>query len=178
MTLQAYCMVKGRCITHPTVFRASPEAELPWFCMDARRKVLNMTYFLFEPGTSKPFATLTCRRKGCWRILDTTDREVCSFADGSGWVHKAGQALLGGSPDEYLVLAEQSVVAHIHEEPRPEADKPAENQGFLRRMLKAFMRTSDWVMLLEPNATTLDHRLLLAGMILLIEHTIPMARCD
>lgn len=177
LTLLAYCLVKGRCITHPTVFRTSPEAE-SWFRMDAKRKVLNMTYFLFEPGTSKPFATITCRGKGCWRILDATDREACYFADGSTWADTTGQVLLGGSPDRYLVISERSALAHIRMEPRPEPGQPAENQGFLKRALKAFLRKSDWVMTLEPSAVNLDHRLLIAGMILLIEHTISMARSN
>jgi len=178
MDLVAYCLVKGMCITHPTVFQKTPEDQTAWFHMQAERKILNRAYFLYEPERSAPFATVTSRGKGLWRILDDAERQVCRFVDQSSTGEKVAEAVLGGSPDRYAVLGAERVLARIRMEPRPDTEPPSQEPGFLKRVFKKFMRPSDWVMALEPGSVLMDHRALLAGMILLIEHTISMAKSN
>jgi hypothetical protein len=178
MNLVAYCLVKGMCITHPTVFQETPEASTPWFHMVAERKILNRAYFLFEPEWTSPFATVTSRGKGHWRILDDAERQVGVFVDQSSTGEKVAEAVLGGSPDTYAVVYGERVLAHIRMQPRPETELPSREPGFLKRVFKKFMQPSDWVMVLEPGSAGMDHRPLLAGMILLIEHTISMAKSN
>lgn len=178
MVLLAYCLVKGKCITHPTIFRSTPEAEQPWFRMEAERKVLNRTYYLFDHSDVKPFATITQKGRGLWRVLDDSDRERCVFVDSSTSGEKAADIILGGSPDRYAVTTGDRIWARIRMEPRPEEKPTSHDQGFLKRILKRITRRSEWVLALEPETTGLDHRTLLAGMILLIEHTIAGHRSD
>ena len=174
----AYCQVKGKCITHPTIFRSAPETESAWFRMEAKRKILNMTYFLYESSEATPFATITQKGKGLWRALDGADREQCRFVDSSTKGEKTAEILLGGSPDRYAVVAAERVLARIRMEPRPEEEPTSQDQGFLKRIFKTITRKSDWVMALEPTSADVDHRTLIAGMILLIEHTIAGHKSD
>jgi hypothetical protein len=176
MDLIAYCLVKGRCITHPTIFKPTAEEEDPLFRMEAKRKVLNRTYYLFDPLGTRPFATIAQGGKGLWRVLDDTDRERCVFVDSGTKGEKVAEAVLGGSPDRYAVIAGDRVLAQIRMEPRPEKESSLEDRGFFKRIVKAVTRRSDWVMALEEQSTGVDHRTLIAGMILLIEQTIAMSR--
>ena len=176
MDLVAYCLVKGKCITHPTIFQSSVEEEQPLFRMEAKRKILNKTYFLFDPLGARPFATIAQGGKGLWRILDDEGREQYAFVDSSTTGEKVGAAVLGGSPDRYAVIAGDRVIAQIRMETRPENESSDGNPGFLKRIVKAITKRSDWVMALEAEATDVDHRTIIAGMILLIEQTIAMRR--
>jgi hypothetical protein len=179
MDLLGYCQVKGKCITHPTMFRSSPEAGTEWFRMEAKGKFLNMTYFLFEPDGPEPFATITQKGKGLWRVLDKAGQEHCRFVDCRSMGEKTAEALLGGSPDDYAITSGGDLVlARIRMEPRPDEESGVQEQGFLRRIFKNFTRKSDWIMALEPESAETDRRPLIAGMILLIEHTIAGHKSD
>jgi hypothetical protein len=100
------------------------------------------------------------------------DRELCRFVDPTKIGEKILRETLGGSADAYVALRDREVLAEIRQEPRPGKEESCQNQGILKRLAKWITTRSDWVLDIRPGALALDRRPLLAGMILLLEHTI------
>ncbi len=136
MHLIGSCQAVGKCIKAPTCFRRASEKDTDWFCMKPKGKLLNLTYFLFDPDGSSPFFTVTGRGGAKWRVLNDADRELCRFVDPTKIGEKILRETLGGSADTYVVLRDREVLAEVRQEQRLEKEESCQNQGILKRLAK------------------------------------------
>lgn len=165
------CDTEGHCIKRPTEFMAAPDDAEPTFTMTAKGKIMNMTYFVDEGRDGRRIGTIHGKGVGfAWKVLDAAEDELMRFVDPSSMKEAFVRDILGGSPDRYAVIQGGRVLARIRREPRPE--KPGLPGGW-RAVVRRILKLHDWT--LQPEVVVEDpvvRKLLVAGMILLIEHQI------
>ncbi len=171
------CHVVGNCLGGTSTFHASREDPQVLFRIEPRRKVLNLTYTVSEGEAGPPIATLKLFASRGMQVRDAGGRELFQVVDPQGKLDKFMQTVLEGCCSAYAIVDdERRIIGHFERRERPEVSSEAPaRKGFIGRLLndvaKALLR--DWCARLEGDGKALvDHRPLLAGLVVLIEQSI------
>lgn len=168
------CHVVGGCLGGTSTFHASREDEAVLFRLEPKRKVLNLTYYVYEGETGPRIATIEVFMSRGMKVRGPNGNEQYRVVDPQGKLDKFMQAVLEGACGEYALLADERVIGQFGRRDRNE-EPETRRKGLLGKLLKglakAFLR--DWCVELEDEGKLIDdHRPLLAAMILMQEQTI------
>jgi hypothetical protein len=166
--------VAGNCLGGTTRFHASGEDPRVSFRLEPKRKFMNLTYFVGEGEGGPVIATIRLKASRGMQVTSPTGEDVFSIVDPAKPFDKFMQTVLGGCCTEYAVAAGREVVGEIERRRRPvsEGVQPAGPFGRLRRKIFGAIAMEWCVELAGDGSCILDHRPLLAAMILLQEQTI------
>ena len=132
-----------------------------------------MTYFVSVPGQSEVKATIELFVSRGMRVFSDDESELFRVVDSRAPLDKFMTDALEGACTSYNIACNESCVGDFKNHKRP-SKKTNQAKGFIRRSIgKLLGPGSDWCLDLGDNAHHIvDHRPLLATMVLLLEHTI------
>lgn len=159
------CDTFGHCISAPTVFLRRSKERPVQFVMEARGRLLNITYDLRATADALPFAVIRGERSGGWRISSTSGREILRIVDSDRWKKTLTLRSKDSPPDRYAVYRGGTFVARIrHSVP---VGRRSSGRSQRQRILG---KRNDWVAAFEPGyGIEVDRRLLWAVLVLLNE---------
>lgn len=128
---------------------------------------MNATYFL-DDASGNRFSIITLKGVGSrWKILDANDNEVFRVVDPASWKEAMVRDILGGLPDSFAEIQNDTFVARVSKEDLVEAarTKPRNKLGkFLDKVLSSRATT---LRIEEGQQPSIDTRMLAAVMTLL-----------
>lgn len=172
------CHVVGSCLGGTTTFHRSREDEEVLFRLEPKRKVLNLTHYVSEGEHGPRIATVELFASRGMKVRNPDNRELYRLVDPQGKLDKFMQTVLEGACSECALVADGKMIGQFGRRGRPEGSAPA-RKGLLGIVLKSLTKVllRDWCVELEDGGKGIDdHRPLLAGMILMLEQTIPNDR--
>jgi len=170
------CHVIGNCLGGTSTFHAGEKDSEVLFEMRPKRKILNLTYFIFESLVDTPLATIRLYAGRGMKVTDAHGRESFEVIDPQGKLDRFMQNLLEGCCSRYAIVAGDRIIGGFERRDRPENRQP-EPKGFVRKLFKRTIGSlvRDWCVEIEDGVAGLvDRRVLIATMILLQEQTIRM----
>jgi hypothetical protein len=135
---------------------------------------MNLTYIVAEGDRSPVIATIHLKASRGMKVTGPAGEDDYSIVDPARPFDKFMQDVLGGCCTEYAVLAGRDIIGAIERRRRPmrERAQPTGFIGRLRRKISQAMEIHWCVELAGDGSCIIDHRPLLAAMILLQEQTI------
>jgi len=168
------CHVVGSCLGGTTTFHETADEEEVLFRLDAKRKWLNLTYYVCEGASGPRIATLELFASRGMKVSGPDGGEQYRVVDPQGKLDKFMQDVLEGACGEYALVSDDRVIGQFGRRDRAEEARPTRKGllGWVSRGLSK-MLSRDWCVELEDEGKGIDdHRPLLAGMILMLEQTI------
>ncbi len=169
--IQWGCDVFGSCISAPTAY--APRADdRDSFTMTAKGKLMNFTYYL-DDANGRRFATIT--RKGIgirWKALGADNNEMFRIVDPASWKEAMVRDVLGGLPDGFAVIQNDSFVARVAKEDLVEGAKTKPGNRLGELLDKVFSSRGMTLRIEDGQSPSLDPRMLVAAMTLLQVHDI------
>jgi hypothetical protein len=169
-----YCDTIRHTVRHPCEVFTAPSKRESVFVIQPVAALIVTTYRVLASDTGREIGALKRRMGGArWSLRDATEREVARLIDPTPLRARMTQALLDGDPDGYAIVAGDRIIADLRkgrkQEPRP-------GLGPARRFLVLLVTPRDWELTLRGEAAdAVDHRLLIAAVLLMHEHDFRLA---